>query len=102
MYKRQTLNASLWLGKYAGHLQYDSVRKTPTGFQHAHNAGEHYNTQTLYAQDEKKVHATTCVVAGEWFVRFKLGMKLRMGQERRQDEAFTPAIIHALDAVASN
>ena len=66
------------------------------------NAGKHYNTETLYAQDEKKVQTTTCVVAGEWFVRFKLGMKLRMGQERRQDEAFTPAIIHALDAVASN
>ena len=97
-----TLNASLRPGKYAQHLQYDSMRKTPTWFRNAYEAGSNYIVDTLYAQDEKKVHSTNCVVAGEWFVRFKLGSKLRMGQIRKQNEAFTPAIIHALDKVAQD
>ena len=75
------------------------MRKTPTWYRHAHSAGRGYNVDTLYAQDEKRVHATTCVMSGEWFVRFKLGAKYRMGQIRRQDEAFTSDIIHALDKV---
>eukprot|EP00956_Cyclotella_meneghiniana_P019574 scaffold33694_cov98-Cyclotella_meneghiniana.AAC.1 len=97
-----TLNSSLRPGKYAGHLQYGSMRKTPTWFNNVYSAGSQYMSDTLYAQDEKKVHATNCVVAGEWFVRFKLGAKLRMGQIRKQNEAFTPAIIHALDKVAQD
>jgi len=71
-----TLNASLRPGQYGNHLQYDSTRKTPTWFRHTHNAGEHYHVETLYVQDKKKVHVTTCVVVGKWFVRFKLRMKL--------------------------
>jgi hypothetical protein len=95
-----TLMASLRPGKYTSHLQYDSMRRTPTWFKNAHSAGSGYNVDTLYAQDDKKVHATSCVTAGEWFVRFKLGTKYRMGQIRKQNEAFTPEIIHALDKVA--
>ena len=87
-----TLNASLRPGKYAQHPWY----------RNAYESGSNYMVDTLYAQDEKKVHATNCVVSGEWFVRFKLGSKLRMGQIRKQDEAFTPAIIHALDKVAQD
>eukprot|EP00956_Cyclotella_meneghiniana_P007531 scaffold10178_cov23-Cyclotella_meneghiniana.AAC.3 len=97
-----TLNASLRPGKYTQHLQYDSMRNTPTWFRNAYAAGTEYMVDTLYAQDEKKVHATNCVTAGEWFVRFKLGAKLRMGQIRKQNEAFTPAIIHALDKVVQD
>ena len=95
-----TLLASLRPGKYTGHLQYDSMRRTPTWFKNVYTAGMGYNVDTLYAQDDKKVHATSCVTAGEWFVRFKLGTKFRMGQIRKQNEAFTPAIIHALDKIA--
>lgn len=97
-----TLNASLRPGKYANHLQYDSMRKTPTWFGSAHSAGTAYMVDTLYAQDEKKVHATSCVTAGEWFVRFKLGAKLRMGQIKKQNEAFTPTIVHCLDKIAQD
>ena len=95
-----TLNASLRPGKYTGNLQYDSMRRTPTWFRNVFTAGAGYNVDTLYAQDEKKVHATTCVTAGEWFVRFKLGTKYRTGQIRKQNEAFTPDIVHALDKVS--
>ncbi len=97
-----TLNASLRPGKYTNHLQYDTMRKTPTWYRNVHTAGVGYNVDTLYAQDEKRVHATSCVTSGEWFVRFKLGAKYRMGQIRQQNEAFTSEIIHALDEVAQD
>ena len=97
-----TLNASLRPGKYARHLQYDTMRKTPTWYRNAYTAGVGYCADTLYAQDEKRVHATSCPTSGEWFVRFKLGAKYRMGQIREQNEAFTSEIIHALDKVAQD
>eukprot|EP00956_Cyclotella_meneghiniana_P043382 scaffold267197_cov149-Cyclotella_meneghiniana.AAC.1 len=48
------LNASLRPGQYADHLQYDSMRKTPTWFRNIHEAGTGYSVDTIYAQDEKK------------------------------------------------
>jgi hypothetical protein len=81
-----TLNASLRPGKYhVQHLQYNSMQKTPTWYRNAYKTGARYTTDTLYAQDEKRVHATLCPTSGEWFVRFKLGAKYRMGQIRHQN-----------------
>jgi hypothetical protein len=73
------------------------MQKTPTWYRNAYTAGARYTADTLYAQDEKRVHTTLCPTSGEWFVRFKLGAKYRMGQIRHQNEAFTLDIIHALD-----
>jgi hypothetical protein len=95
-----TLHSSLRRGKYAETLQFDTMRKTPTWYGHMHRGGRAYNTETLYAQDERRVRSSTCPTDGEWFTRFKLGAKLRMGQIRKQNEALTPDIIHALDHVA--
>lgn len=39
---------------------------------------------------------------GDWFVRFKLGTKYQMGQIRKQNEAFSPDIIHALEKVVQD
>ena len=94
-----TLHSSLRPGKYSGHLQYDSMRKTPTWFGNVWRSGVAYITDTLYAQDAKRVRATTCPTAGEWFTRFILGAKYRMGQIRKQNEAFTSDIIHAMDKI---
>jgi hypothetical protein len=82
------LKASLRPGKYEDHLQPDSVRKTRTWYNNAHTAGAGYFTNTLYAKDEKKLHATTSVTAGEWFVEVK------------KNEAFTSKLIVAMTEVA--
>ena len=95
-----TLNASLRPGKYADHLQPDSSRKTRTWYNNAHMAGKGYHTGTLYAKDEKKLHATSSPTAGEWFSRFVLGGKVRTGQTRKQNEAFTSALVLACCEVA--
>jgi hypothetical protein len=76
------------------------MRKTPTWYGHVHRGGAAYSRLTLFAQDERKVKTSTSPTDGEWFQRFKLGAKLRMGQIRKQDEALTPGIIRALDEVA--
>jgi hypothetical protein len=76
------------------------MRKTPTWYGHVHRGGAAYSQLTLFAQDERKVKTSTSPTDGEWFQRFKLGAKLRMGQIRRQNEAFTPGIIQTLDRVA--
>ena len=80
-----TLNASLRQGKYADHLQPDSARKTRSWYNNAHMSGASYLTNTMYAKDEKKLHATTSPTAGEWYVRFTQGMKLRTGQIRKRE-----------------
>lgn len=95
----QTLNASLRPGKYADHLQYDSVRRTPTWWANAYHAGSRYNKTTMFAKDERKVTATEAVTSGEWFGRFKRGLKLRTGQIVRKNAPFTSEIVLALDKV---
>ena len=95
----QTLNASLRPGKYANHLQYDAMRRTPTWWNSAYTSGTQYNQGAMFAKDERKVTATTSPVMGEWFTRFKRGAKLRMGQIRRQNSPFTSPLILALDKV---
>jgi hypothetical protein len=95
-----TLHSSLRPGRYCRHLQFDSMRKTPTWYGHLHRGGTEYSRLTLFAQDERKVKTSTSPTDGEWFQRFKLGAKLRMGQIRKQNEAFTPGLILALDKVA--
>ncbi len=62
-----TLNASLRPGKYTDHLQPDSTRKTRSWYNNAHMAGVGYLSATLYAKDEKKLHATSSPTAGERF-----------------------------------
>ena len=89
------LEASLRPGLYARHLQYESMRKTATWYANLYNAGSAYDVDTLYAKDEKKLHASSCLTAGEWFTRFHLGARLRMGEIKRQDEALSSRMILA-------
>ena len=98
----QTLNASLRPGKYAGHLQFDAMRRTPTWWNNAYTAGTQYNRGAMFAKDERKVSVTTSPVMGEWFTRFKRGAKLRMGEIRKQNNPFTSKLILALDAVCQS
>lgn len=88
-----TLQSSLRKGRYANHLQWDAMRKTPTWYRSAYDAGAGYENQTIYASDDKKLHVTSCPAQGKWFSRFLLGAKLRMGMIRRQNEALTATMV---------
>ena len=87
------LNASLRPGKYEGHLQPDSVRKTRSWWNNAYLAGRGYGTDAVFAKDGKKLNVTSSVTSGDWFGRFYLGLKMRTGQVRKQNEALTIAVV---------
>ena len=91
-----TLQTSLRQGRYANHLQWDAMRKTPTWYRSAFDAGSEYSNQAVFANDDKKVYLTTCPASGKWFSRFILGAKLRMGVVRRQNEALTATMVLAI------
>lgn len=86
-----TLQSSLQPGKYCQHLQFDSMRKTPTWYGHMHRGGTEYSRLTLYAQDERKVKTSTSLSDGEWFRDSNWGPSLewarfigRMRRSRRE------------------
>jgi hypothetical protein len=95
-----TLQASLQRGRYSNHLQWDSMRKTPTWYSNAYGASLGYNAGSVMAQDQRKLFSTECPTDGKWFNRFMRGAKLRMGVTRRQQEALTANMVMAVIYVA--
>ena len=82
-----TLNATLRKGKYGDHLQWDTMRRTPTSLNNVYGAADDEETDDVYAGVDKKMYSSKAPTASKWFGRFMLGAKRRMGVHRRQDEA---------------
>ena len=95
----QTLTASLREGKYAGHLQPDSARRTRSWWNNAYGAGSGYVADSIFTNADKKVVESTSPLNGEWYTRFIRGLRLRQGEIRKQDLPFTSKIVLALDKV---
>lgn len=95
----QTLVASLREGKYAGHLQPDSVRRTRSWWNSAYKAGAGYLSDSIFTSGDRKVIESSSPLNGEWYTRFIRGVRLRQGEIRRQDLPFTSKIVLALDTV---
>ena len=91
-----SLMASLRKGNYADHLQWDSVRKTPTWFNNIWDAGSNHIGTSMFTSFDKKVFETTSPTQSKWFSRWLLGAKRRMGVLRIQDEALTAAQLKGL------
>ncbi|KAL7530331.1 hypothetical protein ACHAXR_005038 [Thalassiosira sp. AJA248-18] len=70
-----TLNASLRTGRYADHLQWDSMRKTPTWYNNAYEAGEEASESAVFAAYDKKMYVSEAPTSSKWFPRFMLGAK---------------------------
>ena len=95
----QTLIASLREGKYAGHLQPESARRTRSWWNNAYKAGAGYLSDSIFTSGDRKVVETTSPLSGDWYTRFIRGLRLRQGEIRKQDLPFTSKIILALDKV---
>lgn len=91
-----TLRASLRKGKYANHLQWDSMRATPAAWGNMYGAGINSVGGSIMAKDDKKLFVTSCPTRSLWFERFMRGTKLRMGVERRQNFGLSSEALHAL------
>ena len=95
-----TLDVSTRPGVYADHLQWDTMRQTPTWFFHAYEAIMGGADGSVYAGDAKKMYETSCVTRSRWFAGFLLGAKRRMGVKRKQNEALTSKQLLGLLAIA--
>ena len=91
-----SLDASLRKGRYADHLQYDSMRSTPGAISNMWRAGIDSMGGSVLAKDEKKLYVTSNPARTEWFERFMKGAKLRIGVIKRRNFALTSDMVHAL------
>jgi hypothetical protein len=94
-----TIAISLRYGRNSKHKQYDTMRKTRTWLNNAHDAGQEYSW-TVVGLDCAKQYVTTGHTSGKWFGRFMRGSRLKMGMIRRQNEALTSALAMAVCAEA--
>uniref|UniRef100_A0A7S2LX02 Uncharacterized protein n=1 Tax=Skeletonema marinoi TaxID=267567 RepID=A0A7S2LX02_9STRA len=76
-----TSHASLRPGKNAWpwHLQWDSMRKTPTWANHAYKAIMGDEGGSIFSSDNKKMYLSEGSCESRWFSAFILGAKKRMG-----------------------
>jgi len=95
-----TIATSLRYGRNSKHIQYDTMRKTRTWLNNAHDAGQEYSCETVVGLDRAKQYVTTGHTSGKWFGRFMKGSRMRMGMIRRQNEALTSALAMAVCAEA--
>ena len=82
------LDASRRKGKWQDQLQRDSMRRTPTWYKNAWEAGAgSLEAGSIYSENDKKLYEYTATTTSRWFSRFIMGAKQRMVVVRRQDEA---------------
>ena len=62
-----TLNVSLCTGRYADHLQWDSMRKTPTWYNNDFEAGENASESAVFAAYNKKMYLSGAPTSSKWF-----------------------------------
>ena len=95
-----TIATSLRYGRNSKHIQYDTMQKTQTWLNNAHDAGQEYSCETVVGLDRAKQYVTTGHTSGKWFGRFMKGSRMRMGMIRRQNKALTSALAMAVCAEA--
>ena len=74
-------------GRYAQHLQYDSMPRTPALYRNMWRTREGYMMDPIHAHAHRRLWPTTCPTAGDWFSRFIPGAKMQMGAICKQNEA---------------
>lgn len=92
------VKASLEKGKYGDYTQFDTIRSYRSVYSNyfrttASGCGA---VLTLGDEDGKRKHFTRCATNSEWFARFSLGCKKRMGQDVRQNLALGPKVVRGI------
>ena len=86
------LATSLRTGRNSTHIQWDTMHKTRTWLNNAHEAGREYSYKTVVGLDRAKQYITTGHTSGKWFGWFMKGVRMRMGMIQKQNEALTSAL----------
>ena len=74
-----TLIFSFQKGRHAGHLQWDSMRKSPMAWANIYGAVSLGMGDMIYSRGGRILTSTACPTRGTWFGKFMRGSKLRMG-----------------------
>jgi hypothetical protein len=89
---------SLKEGRYfKDHKQFDSVRKLRSAFRNVWGASVEEASMNFYLgfDDKKKQTISSCPTLSDWFSRFALGCKKRMGQDVRPQLGLSIEAMHA-------
>jgi hypothetical protein len=93
----QELLASTQPGRYhAEYSQFDTVRKIRSSFSNLWRASAQGAAFSLSAGRDSRgvsIHLSDCPTDSDWFNRFSLGMKKRMGQDVRPQLGFSVEVI---------
>ena len=87
------LRRSLKPGKYADHIQYDTLRKYRSAFSNVWGASVHTMQESVMARATAKLFVTSCPTNGLWFERFMGGLHSRMGDDHRPDTAISSFVM---------
>ena len=87
------LDRSLDKGAYGPHVQWATFRKLMSGITNTSQASVGGLGNSVGAYERNKLWISTAVSHQFWFSRFMIGIHKRVGEVRRQDEAFTIEII---------
>jgi len=87
------LDRSMDKGVYAPRVQWGTFRKTMSAVTNVSQAGVSGLGDSVGAYQRNKMWISTSVSHQFWFSRFMEGIHKRVGEVRRQDEAFTIEII---------
>ena len=70
------LATSLRARRNLTHIQWDTMHKTRTWLNNAHNVGREYSYKTAVRLDWTKQYVTTDHTSGKWFGRFMKGVRM--------------------------
>ena len=83
-------------GIYAGHLQWDSIRKVTIERDNIHGSGVLVMGNTIYFRSKKTFMEAACLTMGTLLGKFMRGSKLHIGEIKKQDLGVTRERIHVL------
>lgn len=87
---------SLEKGKYANHLQFDTIRKFRSAVSNIYHASVEGQKAVVMAKDTRKLVVTECPTYSQWYEKCIKGMHKRLGDDVRPDRALSFEILLAM------
>jgi hypothetical protein len=91
-----------WLldpGKYSDYVQWETFRKARSAITNVSQAGATGLSDVIGAYERNRSWISKVPTHTFWFHRFMVGIHKRVGEIRRQDEALSIDVLHAVDRI---
>jgi hypothetical protein len=93
------LDRSLDPGKYSDYVQWETFRKARSAITNVSQAGATGLSDVIGAYERNRSWISKVPTHTFWFHRFMVGIHKRVGEIRRQDEALSIDVLHAVDRI---